>query len=49
MKVETSFGLGSVIAVVMSWSWNHSVAWAILHAFFGWFYVLYALFAHHIL
>ena len=34
-------GLGTVIAVVLSWSANHSIGWAILHGLFGWFYVIY--------
>ncbi|MEZ4909433.1 MAG: hypothetical protein R2774_01095 [Saprospiraceae bacterium] len=34
-------GIGSVIAIVASWSRNHSVLWAILHAIMGWFYVIY--------
>lgn len=34
-------GLGSVLAVVASWSRNKSVLWAILHAFLGWIYVIY--------
>lgn len=42
-------GLGSVIAVVISWSVNHSVLWAIIHGFFGWLYVIYYLFAYVLL
>ena len=34
-------GLGSLIAVLCSWSVNHSIGWAILHAIFSWFYVIY--------
>jgi hypothetical protein len=37
------FGLGSVIAVVISWSVNHSVLWAAIHGFLGWFYIVYYL------
>ncbi len=36
-------GLGSIIAVVVSWHQNKSVLWAIIHAFFSWFYVIYYL------
>ena len=36
-------GLGSVIAVVISWSANHSVLWAVIHGFLGWMYVIYYL------
>ena len=35
--------LGSVIAVVVSWSVNHSIGWAILHGILSWIYVIYRL------
>lgn len=34
-------GLGTIVAVVISWSRNKSVLWAILHGIFGWLYVIY--------
>lgn len=37
-----SFGLGSIVALVLSVALNSSFWWAILHFFFGWFYVAYA-------
>ncbi len=37
------FSLGCLIAVALSWGANHSVLWAIIHGFFGWFYVIYYL------
>ncbi len=40
----TGIGLGAAIAVGISWSANHSVLWALFHAFCGWTYVIaYAL------
>lgn len=36
-------GLGTIIAVVISWSVNHSVIWAIIHGILGWFYIIYYL------
>lgn len=36
-------GIGAVIAIVWSWTTNHSVLWRIAHGIFGWFYVLYRL------
>jgi len=39
--IQGGVGLGSVIAVVTSWSRNESILWAIFHAIFGWFYVIY--------
>ena len=35
---------GLVIAIVASWSVNHSVLWAIFHFLLGWIYVLWAAF-----
>lgn len=37
------FTLGTVIAVALSWSVNHSIFWAIIHGFFSWAYVIYHL------
>ncbi len=40
----TGIGLGAAIAVAISWSANHSILWALIHAFCGWTYVIaYAL------
>jgi hypothetical protein len=38
---RAGIGLGSAIAVAISWSANQSILWAILHGFFSWFYVIY--------
>ncbi|MDE5977113.1 MAG: CAAX protease family protein [Turicibacter sp.] len=35
------YNLGMMIAVVVSFSQNHSIFWAIIHGFLGWFYVIY--------
>ena len=36
------FGMiGIVLAVLISWTLNHSVLWAIFHACLGWIYVIY--------
>lgn len=35
--------LGTLIAVLVSWSANHSILWAIIHGFLGWIYVIYYL------
>ncbi|WP_339172367.1 hypothetical protein MKY51_12020 [Solibacillus sp. FSL R5-0691] len=42
MKIEiggVSFGM--VLAIIISWSVNKSVLWAIIHGLFGWLYVIY--------
>ena len=41
--VGPGVGLGTIIAVVVSWSRNKSILWAIIHGILGWFYVIYAL------
>jgi len=38
---QCSIGIGSIIAIMASWTRNQSVLWAVLHAFLGWFYVIY--------
>ena len=39
--IRFGYGLGSMIAVAISWSINHSIWWALWHGVFGWFYVIY--------
>jgi len=34
-------GIGTVLAVAISWTVNQSILWAILHGIFGWGYVIY--------
>jgi hypothetical protein len=41
--VAPTIGLGNIIAVVVSWSRNKSILWAIVHGILGWLYVIYAL------
>lgn len=38
---RAGISFGSALAIVISWSVNHSVLWAILHGLFSWFYVIY--------
>jgi hypothetical protein len=38
---SSGIGLGSAIAVSISWSVNKSILWAILHGVFSWLYVIY--------
>lgn len=38
---RAGIGLGSALAVAISWGQHQSILWAILQGFFGWFYVLY--------
>lgn len=40
--VCTGYGIGWLVALVLSWCLNHSVGWAIVHSLCGWIYLLYA-------
>jgi hypothetical protein len=39
--VQSGIGMGSALAMVISWSVNHHILWAIVHGIFSWFYVIY--------
>lgn len=41
---RAGIGLGSAIAVAVSWSLHKSIVWAVIHGILGWFYVLYYVF-----
>ena len=38
---KAGIGLGTAIAVAISWSIHKSIVWAIVHGIFSWFYVIY--------
>jgi hypothetical protein len=38
---HSGIGLGTALAVAISWSVNKSILWAMLHGIFSWFYVIY--------
>ena len=38
---KAGIGLGSAIAVAISWSLHKSIVWAIVHGVLSWFYVIY--------
>lgn len=42
--VKNGIGLGSVIAVVISWDRNKSILLAIIHGVLSWLYVIYYFF-----
>ena len=33
--------IGAVLAALLSWNMHGSFVWALIHAFFSWFYVIY--------
>lgn len=37
----SGLGLGTIMAIIISWSLNHSIVWAMVHGFLGWIYILY--------
>lgn len=41
--IAPGVGLGTIIAVAISWTRNKSILWAIIHGLLGWLYVIYAL------
>lgn len=41
--VDYGIGFGSAIAIVISWSRNRSVVFAVIHGLLGWLYIIYYL------
>ena len=39
--IQTGVGLGTALAVTISWSFNKSIFWAIVHGLLGWLYIIY--------
>ncbi len=43
--IRTGISFGTALAMIISWSRNHSIIWAIIHGVLSWIYVIwYALF-----
>lgn len=40
-SVRSGIGLGSALAVAISWSLHKSIVWAVIHGVLSWLYVLY--------
>ncbi|MCL1916703.1 MAG: hypothetical protein FWG14_00050 [Peptococcaceae bacterium] len=36
-----TFGIGSVIAMIISFTSWHSIPWMLFHGFLGWIYIIY--------
>jgi hypothetical protein len=45
--VRSGIGFGSALAIVISWSANHSILWAIVHGLLSWIYVIYYLIRYY--
>ena len=41
LNVDHFMVAGAPLAMIISWSVNKSILWAILHGIFSWFYVIY--------
>ncbi|WP_339659466.1 hypothetical protein [uncultured Polaribacter sp.] len=39
--IKNGIGMGSVIAIVISWDRHKTILYAIVHGLFGWLYVIY--------
>jgi len=39
--VRSGIGMGSALAITISWSTYQSILWAIVHGIFSWLYVIY--------
>lgn len=46
VSVSYGLGMGGCLAMILSYSINKSILWAILHGVFGWFYVIYFAIMH---
>ncbi len=39
--IQSGIGMGTALAIAISWSVNKSIWWSILHGICGWLYVIY--------
>jgi hypothetical protein len=42
--IKNGIGFGNALAIVISYTKNKSILWAIIQAIFGWLYVIYFFF-----
>jgi hypothetical protein len=45
--ITAGISFGSALALVISWSENHSLLWAIVHGVLSWVYVAYYALVYH--
>ena len=41
VTIKSGFGIGTIIACILSWTTWHSVFWVIVNGIFGWAYVIW--------
>ncbi|HQW59042.1 MAG TPA: hypothetical protein PLU13_02460 [Thermomonas sp.] len=46
--VRTGLSFGSALAMVISWTANKSLLWAIVHGLLSWLYVIYYAVRYHL-
>ncbi len=39
--ISSGITMGTALAMILSWSKNGSILWAVLHGFLSWIYVIY--------
>lgn len=39
--ISSGITMGTALAMILSWSKNGSILWAVLHGFLSWIYVVY--------
>jgi len=44
--VSTGISMGTALAMILSYTFNESILWAILHGICSWFYVIYFAIVH---
>jgi len=44
--VSTGISMGTALAMILSYAFNKSILWAILHGVCSWFYVIYFAIMH---
>lgn len=44
--VSSGISMGCALAMILSYSINKSILWAIFHGLLSWFYVIYFIVAH---
>ncbi len=45
--VRGGISFGTALAIVISWTANHSILWAIIHGLLSWLYVIYYLIRYY--
>jgi len=39
--ISSGITMGTALAMILSWSKNGSILWAVIHGFLSWIYVIY--------